>query len=121
MVKFAVPIFVAALLATSAIASSFVDVDDFESRDAVEYEELFGRCKIVGNKAIGACKKVPSVAREIDDNELDARDFEEFDDLTARDLELLSHVKELLSRYYDDLDARAARKGAKASSVRGRG
>ncbi|RXW13376.1 hypothetical protein EST38_g12475 [Candolleomyces aberdarensis] len=118
MVKFAVPIFVAALLATSAVASSFVDVNDFESRDAAEYEELFGRCKIIGNKAIGACKKGSSVRREIDDEELEARDFEEFDEFTARDLELLGHVKELLSRYYDDLDMRAPRKGGKASAAR---
>ncbi|KAJ2927105.1 hypothetical protein H1R20_g9995, partial [Candolleomyces eurysporus] len=85
MVKFAVPIFVAALLATSAVASSFVDFNEFESRDAAEYEELSGRSPVVG-----ARRKSCSVTREFSD--------EEFDDLTARDLELFSHVEELLRR-----------------------
>ncbi|RXW21826.1 hypothetical protein EST38_g4027 [Candolleomyces aberdarensis] len=96
MVKFAVPIFVAALLATSAVASSFVDVNEYESRDAAEHEELFGRSKFVGPRT-RSCGRT-KVPREIDDEGFEGRDFSEFDEFTARDLELMSHVKELLSR-----------------------
>ncbi|KAJ2927104.1 hypothetical protein H1R20_g9996, partial [Candolleomyces eurysporus] len=112
MVKFAVPIFVAALLATSAVASSLVEVNDFESRDAAEYEELFERC--IRNKANSAswsphkhCAKAirHQAIREIEDNELEARDFEEFDELTTRGLELLNDVEELLGRMQEGLRA----------------
>ncbi|KAJ2924694.1 hypothetical protein H1R20_g12403, partial [Candolleomyces eurysporus] len=65
MVKFAAPVFVAALLAASAAASTVADINDFESRDVAEYDEF-----------------------------------------TARDLELLSFAEELLSRDYEDLDMR---------------